>query len=295
MSQNFTTQPCQIFGFITTSSNGRGNNEFFLLKHCISSTMSQIFGFAPNQTTKSGNIYFQSSTWNLIQTELVSFPFNKITRQFGSSEYISENLIQVRFIVTYVNVVDLYIVLFNQTTGKLISFVLDQGFYIDSNQTITSFLVFLGSNGLVMIQSFQDYNILTPQIYTFEERKFQIKYNTKKQNRMIGFEIIQVKPSQFLVYYLVIIMLLEIKLIHNYIIFRIILPSLLIQPVFKIHQLKSQAIIHKIKQNSHYLFRIQIIATQIEIIIQLYLIIQIQQTQMFKKINIIQYQLYSTF
>ncbi|CAD8094408.1 unnamed protein product [Paramecium primaurelia] len=196
MSQNFTTQPCQIFGFITTSSNGRGNNEIFLLKHCISSTMSQIFGFAPNQTTQSGNIYFQSSTWNLIQTELVSFPFYKITRQFGSSEYISDNLIQVRFIVTYVNVVDLYIILFNQTTGKLISFVLDQGFYIDSNQTIRSFLVYLGSNGLVMIQSFQDQNILTPQIYTFEKHKFQIKYNTKKLNRMIGFEIIQDQPSQ---------------------------------------------------------------------------------------------------
>ncbi|CAD8213161.1 unnamed protein product [Paramecium pentaurelia] len=196
MSQNFTNQPCQIFGLISTSIDGSGNNEIFLLKHCISSTMSQIFGFEPNQTITSGNIYFQSSTWYLIQTKFISFSFSQITKQFGSSEQISDNVIQVKLIVSYFNVVELYMVLFNQTTGNLISFVLDQGFDIDFNETVASFQVSQGSNGLLMIESFSKKNTFPPQIYTYEAHKFEIQYETKKLNRMIGFEIIQAQSSE---------------------------------------------------------------------------------------------------
>lgn len=42
--------------------------------------MSENFGFVPNTTTPSGNIYYTSSTWYLVETELVSFTFYYSTK-----------------------------------------------------------------------------------------------------------------------------------------------------------------------------------------------------------------------
>ncbi|CAD8194859.1 unnamed protein product [Paramecium octaurelia] len=197
MSENFTTQPCQIFGLITTQSNGQGDNEIFLLKNCIPSSISENFGFAPNDTTPSGNIYFQQSTWRLVESDAVRYSFYYITNQFGSSsQQISDNILKAEFLVTYFYVVELYSLLFNEETGTLLSFVLDQSFFLDYNKTVSIYSVRQGSNGLLMIESFQEDEIFTPQIYTYDKQKLELKQNNKQINRMIGFEIINAKPSK---------------------------------------------------------------------------------------------------
>ncbi|CAD8085831.1 unnamed protein product [Paramecium sonneborni] len=197
MSLNFTAQPCQTFGFIATYISGAKNNQMFLLQTCIPQNISINFGFQPNQTTVSGNIYFQVSSWNLKQTQPITWQFQGTgTMQLGSPKQLSEDLIEIKLIVPYPDNVNLYPVLFNLTNGELIAFLETQIFYLACNYSLSSYAVLIGTPGMFMITNFQIDGYYSPQIYSYENLQFQLN-NTLKKNviGIAGFEMIQINPK----------------------------------------------------------------------------------------------------
>ncbi|CAD8099975.1 unnamed protein product [Paramecium sonneborni] len=191
LSQNFTSQPCQIFGFMTTSSSGSGDNIVFNLQNCIPTKICIIYGFTPNVTNSQGNIYFTKSVWKLKEKVLFIEPFYQPTMQFGTSKQISETIIEAKFIVSFLDAIDLYLILFNSTNGEIISFAKDQSFYLACSRHISLCTINEGADDMLLIQNSQQNGFYIPQIYSYEDQKYELDINTQKMNRIIGFENIQ--------------------------------------------------------------------------------------------------------
>ncbi|CAD8078481.1 unnamed protein product [Paramecium sonneborni] len=165
MSINYSTQPCQIFGFTSLQKSGTYNPIFYILKTCISSQIIQYFGFTSDLETQILNIYFQTITWNLYQTLPIYFKFISDIQQYQNSKSITENLSELQFIVPLTYSIEIYGILFNTTKGTILGFRKKTSLFLSYNQNVSAYFIFQGIQGLLINLNFENQTCFTINVY----------------------------------------------------------------------------------------------------------------------------------